>query len=81
MVSSKSSLVVSSSKTHAHASICSDKQLAQQYSSADTVVDDVVLKIDAALSIANQLGAGGESLSTIGEQAKARLTLMGSNRA
>lgn len=52
-------------------------QFAHQYPSTDAVVNDVVLQVDAALSIANQLGACGESLGTIGIQAKARLAPMG----
>ncbi|MNP09983.1 hypothetical protein D3C76_1021130 [compost metagenome] len=61
----------------ADATVGGDEQLAHQYPSTDAVVDDVVLQVDAALSIANQLGACGESLGTIGIQAKARLAPMG----
>ncbi|GLO40320.1 hypothetical protein PPUN15366_19640 [Pseudomonas putida] len=51
----------------AHATVGSDEELAQQYSSTYTVVDDVVLQVNAALSVANQFRAGGESLGTLRE--------------
>jgi len=40
-------------------------------------MDDVVLQVNAALSAANQLGAGGKSLGTLREQPKARSSMVG----
>ncbi len=41
-------------------------------------MDDVVLQIQAALGVANQLGPSGEGLGAVRQQPKARAPFMGS---
>ncbi|MNI28993.1 hypothetical protein D3C73_827980 [compost metagenome] len=53
------------------------EQFVHQHARADAVVDDVVLQIDAALGVADQLGPGHEGLAAVGQQAKAGFAFMG----
>ncbi|MCY1445143.1 hypothetical protein D9M71_616480 [compost metagenome] len=50
---------------HADSAVGGVEQLAHQDPRTDAVMDDVILQVEAALGIANQLGAGGESLGTV----------------
>jgi len=51
---------------HTNAAVGGAEQFAYQYPRTNAVMDDVVLQVEAALGVANQLGAGVESLGTIG---------------
>ena len=62
---------------HAHATVGSLEQFLHQHPRADAVMDDVVLQVEAALGVADQLGAGGEGFGAVGQQAKAGTALMG----
>ena len=64
--------------THPHAAIGGLEQFVHQHPCADAVVDDVVLQVEAALRAANQFGPGDERLGAVGQQAKARASLVGS---
>ena len=62
---------------HAHATVGRLEQFLHQHPRADAVMNDVVLQIEAALGVADQLGAGGEGFGAVGQQAKAGAALMG----
>ena len=62
---------------HAHATVSGLEQFIRQHSCTDAVVNDVVLQIEAALRIADQLGARGKGFGAVGKQAKTGLPLMG----
>ncbi|MNQ84586.1 hypothetical protein D3C85_997200 [compost metagenome] len=51
---------------HANSAIGRQQHFTHQCSGAEAVMDDVILKIDAFLRIADQFGAGAESLTAIG---------------
>ncbi len=52
---------------YAHAPVGRPQQLMDQGAGAESVMDDVVLHVDAGLRIAYQLGARPESLVAVGE--------------
>ena len=62
---------------HAHAAVGGAQQLVDQGSSAQAIMDDVVLQVDARLGVADQLGAGAKGLVAVGQQAKARAPVIG----
>ncbi|MNF95696.1 hypothetical protein D3C84_784610 [compost metagenome] len=64
---------------HAHAPVGGLEQFVHQHPCADAVVDDVVLQIQAALGVANQLGPGDERVGAVRQQPKARAPFMGSS--
>ncbi|MNO56806.1 hypothetical protein D3C76_473280 [compost metagenome] len=63
---------------HPYAAVRGLEQFRNQHPRADAVMHDVVLQVEAALRVANQLGAGGERLGAVGQQAKSRFPFMGS---
>ena len=50
---------------HPHATVSGLEQFADQQSGADAVLHDVVLQVEAALRVADQLGTGGKGLAAV----------------
>ncbi|GAB3391620.1 hypothetical protein GCM10027514_35790 [Azotobacter armeniacus] len=59
--------------TDTYATIGGLQQFLEQQAGAEPVVDQVILQVDTALGRVNQLGAGGEGLAAVGQQAEAGL--------
>src|ERR1700712_2341436 len=59
-----------------HAPVGGFEQFIDQRPSAQAVMDDVVLQVQAALGVTDQFGPSHESLGAVGQQAKPRTTLV-----
>ncbi|MNF99719.1 hypothetical protein D3C84_826310 [compost metagenome] len=60
----------------AYAAVGSLEHFIHQHACADAVMHDVVLQVDAALSVADQFGPRGEGFSAVRQQTKTRLPLI-----
>ncbi|MNN06163.1 hypothetical protein D3C81_1189450 [compost metagenome] len=64
-----------------HTAVGSLQQLVDQGAGTETVVDDVVLQVDARLGVANQLGPRAKRFIAVGQQAKTRASFVGGGLA
>ena len=62
---------------YAHPAVGGLEQFVHKHACADAVVHDVVLQVEAGLGVADQLGAGHEGFTAVGQQTKARAPLVG----